>query len=100
MTATRKATDRLSKMCQNLDAPVVVSPDKRDLDSLDEINPDQGEDIVLHVERYVRFLDAVRCAKDGNLLGVFLFFLSRQNFYIIHCQMWCIRDNDIDRINE
>jgi len=47
--ATGKATTKLHKMCQNLDATVVVFPEPTDRESLDQTNPDHGEDIVLYV---------------------------------------------------
>ena len=63
--ATEKATTKLHKMCQNLDAAVVVFPEPTDSESLDQTNPDHGEDIVLYVPRYERILSGL--AVVGNI---------------------------------
>ena len=55
MEATEKATDRLGKMCQNLDSAAVVFPQNEDVQSLEEAIPDLGEDIQQYVERWVPF---------------------------------------------
>ena len=47
--ATVKATDRLNKMCQNLDAPTVVFPENEDVRNLEEAIPELGEDETLVV---------------------------------------------------
>ena len=48
--AEQDATDKLHKMCQNLDSPTVVFPEDDDIHNLEEEIPELGEDIVLHVE--------------------------------------------------
>ena len=48
--ATGKATDRLNKMCQHLDAPTVIFPENEDVRNLEEAIPELGEDETLVVE--------------------------------------------------